>query len=486
MSLVAHYQSMPGAGEDLRYESAYMDLKTVISSGDFDAAEAYEQTQALLLRSKDWRLASYACLTASQAKDMRKFESALGLMHALIVEHYETAYPAPDSQRQAIMTWLNHSNTAHFLEADASMTLTEAEACAEMLERIHKQLRSKMGDDAVLWVSLKQLLDKKKSQLKKPTTIQKVSEGLKNLVGIVSEPVEDPQEAQNSLKQIHQCFLKSKWYSKALNVSRVLRWSEIRTPAQTDGKCALDPVRKESKIKLIALDQSHAYEALLLHAEDLFLQQGGQYDLDIQRYAHRACMGLNLLDCAKLIESHLQYFQFRVPECKTLKFNDNTPFCDDSTLGWLDALGPKSDQKQSVEATASAEVETWLAQGQLNKVKEFLEGFKPSNQLERYTLDYILLYQSFLLNDWDFCQAASSALMEKSARENLHAWSPELLKKIWRLQHKILMRQQTSHGKQTPQWQDQWLALQKHVTSQDIPFAANLLSSSLKESFNER
>ena len=43
MSVLAQYETMNGAGEDLRYETEYMDLKTNISSGDFDAALALEE-----------------------------------------------------------------------------------------------------------------------------------------------------------------------------------------------------------------------------------------------------------------------------------------------------------------------------------------------------------------------------------------------------------------------------------------------------------
>ncbi|GAA6129830.1 type VI secretion system protein TssA [Halopseudomonas sabulinigri] len=339
------------AGEDVRYSSEYEELERELAKAgslhdnqqpDWEVVRDGSLT-ILGSQSKDLRVAAWLCWSLLETDGVAGLCSGLQMLGSLCDSHWQELHPRKDRTRIAALNWLFAR-----LESSAEQRLnSETEVLVSALQHLQQALAAHLKEQAP---DLQPLCRKAKAAQQKPApapVVTPVSDSSAPVTTTQSTPgpISNAKDAHKALRllQDHARPLCHWWLRdnqcdlRALRLSRTLLWLPIDALPSHDAN-------HKTGLRNLPTDRIAAYRERLSQGQHAALLTDieaslarAPFWLDGQYLAWQCCDALGASDAAEEIELQLAWQLTRLPGLEKLRFFDDTPFADDSTLDWINS-----------------------------------------------------------------------------------------------------------------------------------------------------
>ena len=463
------------SGEDPRYGDEFVLIKSEIDKLAFNDYNAVLTLCEEILKSqaKDMRVAGYFLLANTYINGLKGLHDGLMLYRLLLEKFADSIYPIKESARAISLQWLNHGKLlAYTKQHQEKISYDLLNAIGEQVELLNKSILTFSGDESLglgsIYNWVKETRKKVKPPAAKPTLVKQpalagqsshmTDEEMTNPAVIseaaddISDTVQDADAGQNipgiavsagmSDSEVTSLIRKlvaqlndRKDYLRSIALARASRWSAMTLPPNEKGKTRLTPPRQTGVNEIRNLLAQEDYEAALRKVEGIFFEMAGHMLLDLQMYAHKAAKGMGKNDLANLIASETAALLSRLPGIEELRFDDDSPFANAETLGWLGTITGKKESATSF--ISSSQEDTALIEA-INKAREIaeakdlnaalysLDAYRPRTEKQRFQLR---LAMSQLCLDYgrpELAYPMLEDLMEQAKSTSLAVWDCSL------------------------------------------------------------
>lgn len=311
-------------GSDPRYGDDFFFIKQELEKlTNPNYADIQQRCQNILTNTaKDLRVMSYLVLATLYVEDVTAFIKNLQTYQILIKNFWPKIHPKREAARLAALQWLNNQRILGYFQNQQNINIEELTAA---IKDFNKTLKKYAGKNAPQFSILNELLTKP------PTIAAPVPEPIP-VTPIKNETTINIQE---NCRQIINYYLDNANYLAAAAHARALRWSDINLPPHANHKTAIEPLRKEALQKLTPLLTTDNHQEIYLYCEELFLEPGGQFLLDLQYYAHKAAKAMENQELATLLAIQVNSLVQRFPKLPELQFKNGSAFANQQTKDWL-------------------------------------------------------------------------------------------------------------------------------------------------------
>jgi len=368
------------AGEDPRYSDEFVLAKTEIDKLAFNDYNAVMTLSREILTSngKDLRVAGYFTLANTYINGAKGLIDGLILYRELMERFGDSLYPEKENARNSALLWLNNSKMLAYVKQNQDPVSEEIVHDLErQIERLNEVIVSITNDESHSFNSLNDWIKKKKVEVSAPppAPVQDIStdnnsdvtasvditntvSGGTNLNDVSTGPQTDivrgeaspiagadmssamsETELYSFIRKIVDQLMSDKEYARGIAYARAARWGGMMMPPNEGGKTRLTAPRSAGVNQITASLSSGDNEAALKMCEAIFFEMGGHLLFDLQMYAQRAAKAMGKNDIANLISYEAVAMMQRFPGIEELRYDDDTPFANAETIGWLNKIG---------------------------------------------------------------------------------------------------------------------------------------------------
>ena len=459
-------------GEDVRYSSEYEGLERELAKAGSlhdneqpDWEVVRDGSQAILTsQSKDLRVAAWLCWSLLETDGIAALGSGLQMLAGLCDGHWPELHPRKDRTRIAALSWLFTR-----LEGAAEQRLnSEAQTLVSALQQLQGALNAQLNDQAPdLQPICRKVTAAQHTSAAAPVAAPIASSTAAETPNTQNMPsatapgsISNAKDAHKALRtlQDHARPLCHWWLSdnqcdlRALRLSRTLLWLPIDALPSHDGN-------HKTGLRNLPTDRIAAYRERLTQGQHAPLLADVEasiarapFWLDGHYLAWQCCDALGASEAAEEIERQLAWQLKRLPGLEKLRFFDDAPFADHSTLDWINsrvlAHGAAAQSPAiTFERGAEPELAAW-DQGLTNAlstlrkiglkaaVQELGEQIKQA-QGERAAF-YWRLAQArlcFQARQYELAKAQLETLHQQLQTQGLDKWEPDLNLDVLRLLH---------------------------------------------------
>ena len=453
------------AGQDPRYGDEFTLIKTEIDKlafNDYNAVMTLAR-EILINESKDLRVAGYYLLASTYLLGFKGLIESLQLYRLLLERFGDCIYPERDESQRIALQWLNNSKLLAYVRQHQKNATHDNVTKVELeLELFNELVMARFNDESLRLTILGNWLKETKKQL--AALEQKISAARRPVTtidAVTPTGAEQPKtQAENNVSQVTSAqvgeltrsdslsdtdlnslmrkivnqLLDQKDYQRAVAFARATRWGGMIMPPNNQGKTALTPPRQSAVNEVTRTLQQGEFEAAFRLCESLFFEMGGHMLLDLQCYASKAAKGMGRNDLANLIAFDTAALLQRLPDIKTLRFDDDTQFANVGTLSWLNSLSGKND---SASIVANDEDNQELVKA-INKSCEIanedglpealahLDKYRPHNEKQRFQLRLAMAQLCLDHGRVEFALPILEELNDQAESTSLALWDKQL------------------------------------------------------------
>ncbi|MDP4547706.1 type VI secretion system protein TssA [Marinobacter sp. MDS2] len=420
-----------------------------------------ESLQLLADRSKDLKVLGFFMLSLQQGKDGEHFALSLYLLHRVLDDWWESAWPYPGAKGQRARKMLFTQIVQRTIKSvdglgfDASVG-DGRQFCLDLIAKLDEQARNRDLPDDPLF-ELKRAVDK----LPKPD--QSSSQQLASTVATVSpaqtQSAQSPAQSTAAPAALGNLTLdpgnERATRQSLLKVAELLTSTEPENPlgyqlrryAIWQSITSLPPTRDGIRTDLAAVsaDRVADYKEALEKTPDNDLWQRIEQSLSVSPFwldghwlSARAAQALGHNHCAEAIRDALKQFVEQLPKIAELTFNDHTPFLSEQAAEWMHTVpasakagGGRSNPWEQALETALELVQ----QNQLSSALELLEQGLADAREPREKF-YWRLTTAKLMKESGLKAMAAQQIQDLQGQVQglvLEDWEPALIKQMERL-----------------------------------------------------
>ncbi|WCN10817.1 TssA family type VI secretion system protein [Marinomonas mediterranea] len=491
------------SGQDPRYEDLFIELKAEVEKKqDVDYKKIADLAERVIAEiGKDVRAAGYYLLAASKLEGIFGLYKGMLLLLTLLESYGETLFPLKEKARRMALIWPLQKKVLSFAQNNGDApSLVLIQNLQQVFETLCEQARKQTEDFG--WPELSTWLSKTEKQLAEK---ESKSSGASNTGKSAPSPIEQSKEQNNAgqqsgnarqnslhvetissdsqLAQVHRQLLKhyrgKQEYGAMVSLARAVKWGDLKLPTNENNKTRVPAPRDASLNKIrVAYDSENWIEAFLA-AEDAFMEPGGLFSFDLQRWSAVSAQKAGLKSVFMNIESMSHSLLSRLPNLKKLSFENGVSFFSGSGAAWYEQVETKfkasSSNTEQVDYLAKARSIkeekglasslSWLKQEQSSEIAQ---------QISVQLAQACLCHEEGLL---DAALALLEALDKQTEETNVSVVLPHLAMGVWRQKYLVLKDTiaKASDHEAMSRIEKERLRLQSRMCATDVALAVEWL-----------
>ncbi|MBT8341149.1 MAG: type VI secretion system protein TssA, partial [Desulfatitalea sp.] len=372
------------AGEDVRYDSDFEMVQTEIdklssptASGQVDwSLVAKKSAEILQAKSKDMTVAGYLCVAGLHTRNIDGFDDGVAILRDMVEAYWDILYPKKKRMRgrvAAVAWWLERCEPELHKIKPAPLSREQVTRMTENLKALDAFLGENMPDAPVLrpLVRLVEALPVKEEApppeaapagTEKPADLPAPvaavakapaaptaaaaaaaeSSGA-DMNGAINSPVQARRAAEAAFQRLRQVSLfllaNDLKNPSAFRFRRIAAWVNVTAlPPHADGDTQIPPPAPQVTTALAALREEGNLEAFVQNAEQKLSQFIFWFDINRMVVETLNDLGAGYAKAIDAVCEETAYLLTRLPGIEALRFSDGTPFADDPTRKWLQAI----------------------------------------------------------------------------------------------------------------------------------------------------
>jgi type VI secretion system protein VasJ len=437
-------------GEDPGYDDDFQLIREEVNKlSGADADQVAQLAQKLLTQTcKDLRVATYYLWARLHKDGESGLADGLSLVAAL-VERFADVLPARGNSRKMAVEWLASSKVLDSLSLYPEVVKAEAERTVAALAWLERGLEAWPQDQRPSLGSLYVALSARLAQSGgMEAVVPQNSAGHDSNTQASAAPVTSPKSGRDLLDggRALAGYLREQpqgWLA-AHRLMKSLRWDTIhQTPHQgASGNTGLAAPRSDYRAQLKRLYVQQSWTELLDQVERMYAEGVNHFWLDLQWYLYQALSKQPAPQdgWADIVKRDLGMFLDRLPGVEELRWNDGTPFADESTREWINqhVSGNRPQQWLPAPTASSTTADTEilslegeaLAQADSDGIEQALAWLaaRPDVQTgrQRWLLRLLMARVAEQHGKSDLAIHLLGELDASGQRQALAEWEPEL------------------------------------------------------------
>ncbi|MDO8989122.1 MAG: type VI secretion system protein TssA [Sideroxyarcus sp.] len=444
-----------GTGEDPRYSEQFTQIKQEIdrlSDANFELVMKLSR-EVLTTVGKDLRVAGYLIMSTLYCKGIAELPNAITVYRMIMDKLWDGCFPVKESARKQAFAWLNSDRMDTFIQQQNgdSASLEDLQHLRSEIDQLNKMARLRMGDEAPQWTRINAWVDnylrEKTNQAsaleqEQNTQAQKLSQT--QTAG--SDAPLTESRAEQQIGKIVTFYRERGERAQAVALSRAIRWGGLAMPPNEAGVTRIPPLRESALNELAALQASGAGpDQVFTLCENLLMEPGAQWNLDLQYIAHKALVALNDTASTHVLEAEIKSLLKRCVGLADLCYAGNVVFANEITKEWLNSLATEApaESEEPAGSTADTEVKniTIAASkactgGNLVAGLDVLKELPGNTGRQRFIRRIEEARLCIKTKQTEMAKSMLEALDREIVRSDLSAWEPAIAISVWRLQLK--------------------------------------------------
>jgi|GEM_PF-2458442 type VI secretion system protein VasJ len=446
-----------GSGEDPRYSEQFIQIKQEIdrlSDANFDLVTKLSR-EVLISVGKDLRVAGYLILSTLYCKGMAELPDAITVYRTIMDKLWDGCFPQKESARKQAFAWLNSDRMDTFIQLQngESASLAELQHLRTEIDLLNKLARQRMGDEAPQWTRINAWVDNYlKEKLSQKSALEQEqrdqSQKLSQTQTAGNDAPLTESRAEQQINKIVTFYRERGERAQSVALSRAIRWGGLLTPPNDAGVTRIPPFRENALNELSALQSSGAgLEQIFILSENLLMEPGGQWNMDLQHIAHKTLVALNDTASVHILESEIKSLLKRCDCLVDLCYSGQIPFANEATKEWLNSLATavSSADEESAGNAADDEINKIAIEaskactgGNLLAGLEILKGLPGNTGRQRFIRRIEEAKLCVKTKHTEMARSMLDALDREIVRSDLSAWEPGLAISAWKLQIKLI------------------------------------------------
>jgi type VI secretion system protein VasJ len=413
---------------------------------------------------KDLRVAGYLIMSTLYCKGIPELPDAITVYRMILDKLWDGCFPVKESARQQAFAWLNSDRMDTFIQQQngEAASLENLQKLRKEIDLLNKLARQRMGDEAPQWTRINAWVDsflkeklsqqnaqdlEHREQAQKQSQTQNAQEEHLRQLASNDAPLTESR-AEQQIGKIVTFYRERGERAQAVALSRAIRWGGLLTPPNEAGVTRIPPFRETALNELAALQASGAGpDQVFALCENLLMEPGGQWCMDLQHIAHKALVALNDTASVHVLEAEIKSLLKRCVGLADLCYAGKVSFANETTKEWLANLATENSAENE-EQTASAEdseikkitIEASKAcsGGNLVAGLEVLKELPSNNGRQRFIRRLEEAKLCLKTKHTEMAKPMLDALDREIVRSDLSAWEPNMAISVWRLQLKLI------------------------------------------------
>jgi type VI secretion system protein VasJ len=456
-----------GTGEDPRYSDQFNQIKQEIdrlSDANFDLALKLSR-EVLVSEGKDLRVAGYLILSTLYCKGVAVLPEAITVYRMIMDKLWDGCYPLKVSARIQAYAWLNSDRMDTFIQQQngEEASLADLQRLRGEIDLLNKVARERLGDEAPQWTRINAWVDNYlKDKLAKKSTQDQEQQAQAQSIAQTQNSQSDAlrmaaasdgplteSRAEQQIGKIVTFYRERGERAQSIALSRAIRWGGLSTPPNEAGVTRIPAFRASAMNELAILQSSGAAaEEVFVVCENLLMEPGGQWNMDLQHIVHKTLTGLNDTASLHILEAELKSLQKRCSGLTELCYDGRVPFANEATKEWLNGMatdptaenaGGKSEiiaesELKEITINASKACAGGNLVAGLAVLKELPDAYGRQKFIKRIEEARLCIKTRHT----DMAHPMLAALDNEIGKYNLADWEPQLAITVWQLQLKLI------------------------------------------------
>ena len=450
-----------GTGEDPRYTDRFTQVKKEIdqlSDANFELVMKLSR-EILTSEAKDLRVAGYLILSTLYCKGIAELPEAITVYRMIMDKLWDGCFPVKANARSQAFAWLNSDRMDTFIQQQngEAASLSDLQRLRDEIDLLNKIARQRMGDEAPQWtrinawvdnflkekISQKSLVEREQREQEKAQSGQ--GDGLRLSAGGDAPLTESRAEQQ--ISKIITFYRERGERAQSVALSRAIRWGGLLTPPNEAGVTRIPAFRANAINELSILQSSGvSLEEIFVVCENLLMEPGGQWNMDLQHIAHKTLVGLNDTASVHVLEAELRSLQKRCTGLSELCYDCRAPFANEATKEWLNSMATDSSSAGGqTEIFADSEIKEIAIKASkacaggnlvagLDALKELPDKTGRQKFIKRIEEARLCIKTRYT----DMAMPMLEALERELVKSGLSIWEPSLAIVVWRLQLRLI------------------------------------------------
>ncbi|WP_447749014.1 type VI secretion system protein TssA [Pseudomonas nicosulfuronedens] len=335
------------AGEDPGYDDDFQHMREEVnklSGADVERVIGLAE-QLLKQRCKDLRIATYYLWARTQRDGEAGLADGLELVAALLECFSGQILPSRPNSRRTALEWVASSKVLDSLSLFPEVVKAEAQRTVAALAWLEQIVSAwpeseRPGLGALYSALAARLTQSGGVNALVPQNSAAHGEPAPHSTAPTLSAIKSGRDLLDSGKALAN-YLRDQpqgWLA-AHRLLTSLRWDTVHQspPQEANGNTRLVPPRTEYRAQLKRLYLQQSWTELLDQVERMYAEGVNHFWLDLQWYL---CQGLSRQGVpyegwADIVKRDLGMFLERLPGLEQLRWNDGTPFADESTRDWI-------------------------------------------------------------------------------------------------------------------------------------------------------
>jgi type VI secretion system protein VasJ len=333
-------------GQDPGYDDDFQRIREEVNKlSGADAEQVIQLAEKLLTHTcKDLRVATYYLWARLHKEGDMGLADGLSLLAALVERYAIDLLPARPNSRKVALEWLTSSKVLDSLSLYPEVMSSEAERTGAALAWLDHGLGAWPQDQRPALGGLYAALS---SRLVRSgvvdSQVPQTSACHESNAQMAASPVTAIKSGRDLLDSGRSLagYLREQpqgWLA-AHRLMKSLRWDTVHQspPQDASGSTRLAPPRGDYRAQLKRLYLQQSWSELFDQVERVYAEGVNHFWLDLQWYLHQALSKQPAPQdrWADIIKRDLGIFLERLPGLEVLRWNDGTPFADETTREWI-------------------------------------------------------------------------------------------------------------------------------------------------------
>ena len=447
-----------GTGADPRYTDQFSQIKKEIdqlSGANFELVYKLSR-EVLISEGKDLRVAGYLIMSTLYCKGISKLPEAITVYRMIMDKLWEGCFPLKESARETAYAWLNSDRMDTFIQQQngEESSLADLQRLRVEIDLLNKTARHRMGDEVPQWTRLNSWVDSflkvklaeasNQEQVERDQT-KKLTEARSD--SAASDAPLTESRAEQLMGKIISFYRERGERAQSVALSRALRWGGLSTPPNEAGVTRIPPFRTTAMNEISSLQSSGAdLDQIFVACENLLMEPGGQWNMDLQHVVHKTLVGLNDSASTLILEGEIKSLIKRCNGMINMCYDGRMPFANEATKEWLSSLAEDSSG-QGGESDITADSDTKeitikaskaCAGGNLVAGLEILKELQSNNGRQKFIRRMEEARLCVTMKYTEMARPMLEALEREMVKTDLSTWEPRLAISVWNLHLKLI------------------------------------------------
>ena len=449
-----------GTGEDPRYSEHFAQIKQEIdrlSGANFEQVLKLSR-DVLISEGKDLRVAGYLILSTLYCKGIAELPEAITVYRMIMDKLWDGCFPTKANARVQAFAWLNSDRMDTFIQQQngEAASLEDLQRLRNEIDLLNKIARQRMGDEVQQWTRITswvdnflkaKLSDKATREQEQRDQAQKAAQGGQSQAAGSDAPLTESR-AEQQIGKIVTFYRERGERAQSIALSRAIRWGGLITPPNEAGITRIPPFRVSALNELAALQASGATpEQVFVLCENLLMEPGGQWNMDLQHVAHKTLLGMNDPNSVLVLEAEIRGLLKRCTGLADLCYDGRVSFANEATKEWLNTLAAagSSDTDGQSEITTDEDLKQIIikaskasAGGNLVAGLVVLQELPGTTGRQRFIRRVEEVRLCIKMRYTEMAAPMLDALNQEIAKLDIATWEPAFAIAVWQLHLKLI------------------------------------------------